>query len=235
MPQTQQDYNYSLQEVLDLLIKRDMEDAEISKSNSLELIKKGLNKVEPKRKLTIDTGIVVGIENVINHIKNSLNDDDQIIALEGLSGVGKSSTAKALQRELQAASFSFGEIFRYLAYMKYKKQINDHKKVLEEVEYGLLDNALCLYCGNENLTHKLVKDLTEPNLVSLVPNVSAVTQDIAINFVSKEISRLKAVYDRRIIIEGRDFTLDFLPCDIRIELYADPMIRAKRRFHQDID
>lgn len=235
MNQPQNNYKYSLQEVHDLLIKRDLEDAEISKNNRSNLLEKGMTAIEPKRFIKVDTGIIVGIENVVRHITEQIFEDDKVISLQGLSGVGKSSTSKALKHNINGLSFSFGEIFRYLAYKHYLHGIDDFNEILEPIHYRQIENNLCLFCVEDNITHELSRHLTEPLLVSKVPSVAAQTQDIAIRFVKKEIERISSENSCKIIIEGRDFTLDFLPCDLRIELYADPMIRAKRRLNQDID
>ena len=235
MFQPQQDYQYSLQEVHDLLLRRDTEDAVIDRNNRENLIQKGLSTIEPKRYLKIDTGVIVGIDNVVEHIQGQLLEEDKIISLQGLSGVGKSSTAKALKNSLGAVSFSFGEIFRYLTYQHYVHNISNFKEIIQPVEYRFYDKNLCLFCGDNNITHNLATHLMVPDLVSRVPSVAAQTQDIVINFVKKEIDKIGNQTECILIIEGRNFTLDFLPCDLRIELYADSMIRAKRRFHQDID
>ncbi len=235
MNQPQNNYKYSLQEVHDLLVRRDLEDAEISKNNRANLFDKGMTAIEPKRFIKVNTGEIVGIDNVVRYLIEKILKDDQIISLQGLSGVGKSSTAKALKHSLNGLSFSFGEIFRYLAYKHYFHDINDFNEIIEPIYYQQIENNLCLFCAKENITHELSRHLTEPSLVSKVPSVAAQTQDIAIQFVKREMERIIAESNCKIIIEGRDYTLDFLPSDLRIELYADPMIRAKRRLNQDID
>ncbi len=235
MNQPQNNYKHSLHEVHDLLIKRDLEDAEISRNNKANLLEKGMTVVKPKRFVTVDTGVIVGIENVVRHITEQILKNDQIISLQGLSGVGKSSTAKALKHSINGLSFSFGEIFRYLTYKHYLHGLDDFGEIMEPIYYRQIENNLCLYCAEENITRGLSRHLTDPILVSKVPSVAAQTQDLAIRFVKKEIERIGSETNCMIVIEGRDFTLDFLPCDLRIELYADPMIRAKRRLHQNID
>ena len=47
--------------------------------------------------------------------------------------------------------------------------------------------------------------------------------------MAKEISQLTKQTNKKIIMEGREFTLDFIPSDLRINLVADARTRAKRR------
>lgn len=227
--------NKSLNEVLNLINNRDKRDFEIDKVNREKLIAKGFVLAEAKRKVEIDTGKIVGIENVVNRIKKDLIEDDKIIALEGLCGVGKSTTSKALKKELGAKVFSFGEVFRYLAYCHFVKSENDYGAITKNLHYKIEHNDLKLYLNEINITDSLEKHLTRPEFVVRVPEVAEKTQHVVVSFFQKEIKKLRSMSEERIILEGRAFTLDFLPCDVRFELVADSTIRAKRRLDQDED
>jgi len=235
MKKQKQKINQYLDEVLDLINKRDNKDFEINEVNRGNLICKGFVLAKANRKIEVDTGKIVGIENVVDHIKKKLTEDDRIIALEGLCGVGKSTTSKALKKELGAKVFSFGEFFRYLAYCCFVKSDQNYEDIVESLNYRIEHNDLKLYSKARNLTDTLEKHLASPELVVRVPEVAEDTQHLAVAFFQKEIKKLKSESDERIILEGRAFSLDFLPCDIRVELKADPIIRAKRRMNQDKD
>lgn len=227
--------HHSLDEILHQILQRDEEDRLISINNRRELIKKGLKPFEAKKRFSINTGEVVGIENVVEKIKNELLESDKIIAIEGHSGAGKSSTTKALHSELSALSFSFGEIFRFLCYQENVKFENNHKKNLAEIRYQLTNNSLSLLHLDVDISHHLSRHINNPEFSCLVPQIAARNQAVVIEFMVKEINRFNAEHNRKIILEGRDFTLDFLPCDLRVELWADAIIRAKRRLNQDFD
>lgn len=225
----------TLKDVHRQLIDRDAADAKISVKNKQELIEKGLKTISPKRKIAIDTGEIYGVKKVVDIIYNKLASDDRIIAIEGLSGVGKSSTTLELKKRLSAISFSFGEIFRYLCYMEFIRDKKDHIENISKVSYQITNNSLCLFDGDNNITEKLFVQLCDPSLVALVPKTASITQELVINFMAGEIQKIGAKEDVIILIEGRDYTLDFLPCDLRIELYADSIIRAERRLKQKVD
>ncbi len=224
-----------LEDVHKQLVDRDTADAKISIKNKQELIKKGLKTISPKRKIVIDTGEIFGVKNVVDIIFDKLKKDDKIIAIEGLSGVGKSSTTLELKERLSAVSFSFGEIFRYLCYLEFIKEKKDHINNLSKVNYKIINKSLYLFDGEDNITEGLFVQLSNPTLVSMVPRTASMTQELVINFIADEIQKISLSEDLTILIEGRDYTLDFLPCDLRIELRADSIIRAKRRLKQKID
>lgn len=182
--------------------------------------------------MRIDTSEIVGIDNVVQHLLLAIEPNEQIISIQGYSGVGKSSTTRALRDNLEALSLSFGEIFRYLTFMHYVHQKTDHQQNIKGLSYILDDNHLCLCHGEENISHDLAHHLSGPELASLVPSISSICQDIVIRFLQKEIAAIRRQTNSRILLEGRAFTLDFLPCDLRIELYAHPLIRAKRRLSE---
>lgn len=226
--------HYSLEEVYEQLIKRDCDDGEIASVNRQNLIKKGLTPIKAKRFIQLHTDEIVGAENVALHLTQYINEEDQIIALQGLSGVGKGTTAHALKGELQGLVFSFGEVFRYLTFMEYVHGETNHKQNLDRIEHVVEDGNLQLYRETDNISQKLKHHLQDPFLSSQVPSVSCKTQDLVIRFFISEINRIKILHKYKLILEGRDYTLDFLPCDLRIELCAHPMIRAKRRLNQQI-
>jgi cytidylate kinase len=225
----------SLSEAHKQLIERDQADGKISVANKQDLVAKGLVQISPKRTIEINTGLVVGVSNVVEVIIKELKESEKIIAIDGLSGVGKSSTAKALRERLAAVSFSFGEVFRFLCYLDKVRGERDHRSNLKESKYVLTENSLDLYYQNINVSHHLSKHINDPDFSCLVPEVAANNQGLVIEFVSRQIKLVSQNHNRKVILEGRDFTLDFLPCDLRIKLWADAMIRAKRRLNQDFD
>ena len=228
--------HHSLEELYEQLMKRDREDAEISRTILRELAAEGLETFQPKSKLTIHTDEIVGADNVAKQIITHISEDDRIIAIEGLSGVGKGTTAHALKGELSGLVFSFGEVFRYLTFMENVHNDLNHEQNLSVISHRLIDGALHLFRDEENLSQKLKQHLQDPYLASQVPAVARRTQAQVIRFIQGEIIRIKNLHlEHVIILEGRDYTLDYLPSDLRIELCAHPMIRAKRRLGQYID
>lgn len=224
----------SLNQILNELRVRDKEDLKIDRANRKKLVKEGLPLRRPVKFIEIDTSKIEGVEKVVDLIISQLDQKSRIISIEGLSGVGKSSTAELLQKKLKAIKFSIGEIFRYLTYKTQIKKcpIKKLSSILKNVHYRLIEGHLCLFDGKKNITQKLTKELYDPKLETVIPKISALSQKIVIQFLAKQLEKFKKRSKRKILIEGRAFTLDFLPTDFRIRLTADIKIRAKRRQNQ---
>jgi cytidylate kinase len=156
---------------------------------------------------------------------------EHIITLEGISGSGKSSTAECLAKNLGAVRFSFGELFRYLTYLKLVKGIDNLEAEFKSMSYHYSGSKLFLYHGTKNISKTLASALRSPEIERNVPKVAEITQKPSIELFAREIALL-GKSGRKVIIEGRAFTLDFLPSDVRIKLRCDARIRAKRRLKQ---
>lgn len=217
--------------VLKAIKKRDLQDAVLEKTNHQNLIRSGLSLYQSKRIITIDTGKIEGVERVAKMICDRLKKSDRVIALEGISGSGKSATADCLAKKISAIKFSFGELFRYLAYLQVIKKQNDWQKIFQHFHYRLIGNQIFLFDKKQNITKKLAFELRSAEIEKVVPEVASKTQQPALELLAQEISQL-GNFKKKIILEGRAFTLDFLPSDVRIKLRCDARIRAKRRLKQ---
>lgn len=222
----------AVSETLSALLERDLKDMEIDGDNRARLEWEGLALYSPKKTIKVDTGRVGGVKNVANLIVGELTAEDRIISLEGVSGSGKTATADALKEKLGALKFSMGEVFRYLAYYRDSSGENDFMRIISCLNYRIDDNHFYLFDGAINVSKEKAGELRSPEMEKILPDIAAQTQKIVIEFIAREVSRLREVSDKMIILEGRAFTLDFIPSDIRVKLMADPSIRADRRWAQ---
>lgn len=237
-----QNKNYNLSEdnfseevrvVLNALLERDNKDAKIDETNRNALVRQGLALNSPARVMVVDTGVVIGAENVAMSIKDQMEGGEKILSIEGASGTGKGAMAGELKKILDGHTFSMGEVFRYLTHLFLtRKSAEDIFFVFNEMSYRPSDNGLKLFHGEFNVSDGLLLQLREKKLEEKIPEVASFIQKHVIEFSCNEILKLRDVFGRPIIIEGRAFTLDFLPCDLRIKLDADPLIRAQRRLNQ---
>lgn len=219
------------QQVLKAIQDRDNKDARLEKINRAKLLKLKLKLYKPKRVLTVNTGKIEGVDKVAQYLKTQLKKAENIITLEGVSGSGKSSTAELLAGKIGAIRFSFGELFRYLTYLRLVKGIDDLEPVFKKLRYRYSGSTLSLWHDKKNVSKSLDQELRDPKIEALVPKVAEVTQKPSIELFAKEITVL-ADSGHKIIIEGRAFTLDFLPSDVRIKLRCAASVRAKRRLKQ---
>lgn len=214
------------------IIERDRKDDLINEKNYKEFVDLGLKPNLRGRHVVVDTGIYVGIENVVDLIIDQIKDEDRVITIQGLSGTGKSSTAKFLAKKLNGATFSLGEVFRYLTY-RYNEGKVDLVKIIKGLDYRWVEKDINLFEGEKNISIILLKELRSEKIEQLVPMVASLCQKEVVEFMTHQISKLAQEGERRIVIEGRKFTLDFLPCDLEVELTADTEIRAIRRSKQE--
>lgn len=222
----------SLEEIEKAIIDRDEKDAEIDRVNRTELVKAGLKIIQPKKIIKIDTGKVIGVPNVVDLIKKEIGVDDKIIAVEGESGCGKSSTAKMLASEYTTGIISASDIFRYLTYFRLQDKFKKLDEIIAGIDYKFKNDGLYLFNGNVNITKDLHSELHTHQIDINVAEMASISQAEVINFLNKKLMVLTESVENKIIMEGRAFTLDFLPCDLRIILYANIKIRAERRIKQ---
>ena len=152
-----------------------------------------------------------------------------VIAIDGPSGSGKSSTARGVATRLGLACLDTGSMYRAIA--------------LGAMAGGLMDDPE----GIVGFTQRAQLTLgTDPANQSIALNGVDVTEDVHSPEVSAQVSKvatIKAVRDiltaqmraivkdrGRIVVEGRDITTVVCPdADVRVLLVADQAARLARR------
>lgn len=225
--------NKHLNNILNDLNIRDIKDAETDQENREKFETEGLKLIKPGKTITIDTGKIIGVENVVDVIIKEIDPSIHIISIEGVSGTGKSATADSLHHRLGTIKLSFGEIFRYLTYRTIQDPNVNYQNIFKNLNYKIEGDKIYLYDDNVNVSVKHSADLREKELEDLLPHIAAKIQKNVISFTASEIERLRTNLKKIVLLEGRGYTLDFLPSDLRIKLVADPKIRAERRLAQE--
>ncbi|QJR44023.1 (d)CMP kinase [Mycoplasma miroungirhinis] len=155
------------------------------------------------------------------------------IAIDGPSGVGKSSVAKLLAKQLGFFFISSGSLYRLSALLAIEKNIDikDVNKVLSLWEFSDLrvDSSENWFFKDKNVTSQLRDD-----------KVSKLASDIAtISELRKKIVQFLQWYSesfKGVIIDGRDATYKILPnAELKIFLWAKAEIRAQRRMLQNLE
>ncbi len=152
-----------------------------------------------------------------------------IIAIDGPSGTGKSTVAKALAQRLGFLSLDTGALYRALTLFLLERQadlanseqiaalIKDFRFRSETTEKGYR-----YYVGEQDVTDAI-----------RLPNVTAhVSTVAALKIVRDVLLPLQRAYARKgnCVVEGRDIgTTVFPDAEIKIYLTADPKVRAERR------
>ena len=155
-----------------------------------------------------------------------------IIVIDGPSGSGKSTLAKMLSKELHVPYFDTGAMYRSFCWFLIDQNtpLDDEGKIKEQL--NKLEFEICLQEGE---SHYIVNGIDVTQKIrseEVSKNASKVS---AYLFVREHLVNIQRKFGRggAGIFEGRDMgTVVFPNADIKFFLYADPNIRAMRRFQQ---
>ena len=149
-----------------------------------------------------------------------------IIAIDGPSASGKSTTAKGVAERLGITHLDTGAMYRAvtLGIIEYGIDLDDHERIckfLEELEINF-DSLNDIWANGHNVTVKIRNTEVSSN-VSAVSAISQVRE--------KMVAIQRAIAEGSdCVLEGRDIgTVVFPNADYKFFLVADLEIRAKRR------
>lgn len=153
------------------------------------------------------------------------------IAIDGPSGVGKSTIANMLAKKLNYLFVNTGSLYRAFAYFLNSQNIDIYNQDLVEQTFveGIieLDTNGDVYVQNQKMENELRSDLISKNTSVIAKykkvreNVVKILQDFAKN-------------NSGIIMDGRDTTFVVMPnAELKIFLWADAQVRAQRRMLQN--
>ncbi len=154
-----------------------------------------------------------------------------IVAVDGYSGCGKSSTAKALAKALDYTYLDTGAMYRAVTLFFAQnvvplQNLYEIRKALAKIEISFRYND-----ANQHMDTYL--------------NGENVEQEIRKMYVSEEVSQVSAISDVRrflvaqqqnlgrnkgVVLDGRDIgTVVFPEAELKVFMTADVVVRAKRR------
>ena len=149
-----------------------------------------------------------------------------IIAIDGPSASGKSTTAKGVAERLGITHLDTGAMYRTvtLGIIEYGIDLNDHERIcefLKELEINF-DSLNDIWANGHNVTEKIRTTEVSSN-VSAVSAISQVRE--------KMVAIQRAIAEGSdCVLEGRDIgTVVFPNADYKFFMVADLEIRAKRR------
>jgi len=157
---------------------------------------------------------------------------DIIIAIDGHSGCGKSSTAKELAKHFKYKYLDSGAMYRAvtLFFLRNKVDINDIKKVRDSLDKISIDFVVKFGIQKIFLNGKCVEDIIrKENILKKVSVVSAIPE------VRKFLVNIqkKMGLNKKIVVEGRDITTVVFPdAEIKIFMTASLNVRARRRYEE---
>ena len=154
-----------------------------------------------------------------------------VIAIDGNSGCGKSSTAKALARHLRYIYIDTGAMYRAvtLFFIKHKVDLKNELDVAEALkqidisfEYNIEMGKNETFLNGKNVEND-IRQMEVSNLVSPVSELSQVRRKLVDQ--QRRLGENKGV-----VMDGRDIgTVVFPNAELKIFMTADLEVRAKRR------
>lgn len=175
--------------------------------------------------------IIVKINNL--NIKKIINKHEElIIAIDGPSGVGKSTIAREISQKYNLLFINSGSLYRNIAYYIDNMNIN-----IDNVS-NILNFDIFSYDKRNNEIVFLIKKNEIPKFMLCSIKNTIYTENISNNieirlFVKKFIKNI-IDKDKKIIMEGRDITSNILKNEANIKIYlcADFITRVNRRYNQ---
>jgi CMP/dCMP kinase len=154
-----------------------------------------------------------------------------IVAIDGPSGSGKSSTARGVAERLGLAFLDTGAMYRAVTWLVLAEGVpgTDRAAVAELTRTARLD------VGTDPGGPRIAINGHDVTTAIREPEVSAAVSAIATNLDVRAdlIARQRAILERPgpgVVAEGRDITTVVAPdADVRVLLVADPQARVRRR------
>ncbi|MBI5273237.1 MAG: (d)CMP kinase [Chlamydiia bacterium] len=156
-----------------------------------------------------------------------------IIAIDGPSGTGKSTVAKGVAKKLGYTFFDTGAMYRSVAWMIRKEQIDpqDREKIKKQLplfSYEIKSDAQGMRryfaCGTD-----VTEAIREPAISALASQIAAYEE---VRALLVQIQRNFGTH-RNAVFEGRDMgTVVFPKAELKIFLTARAEIRAQRRLNE---
>jgi len=157
-----------------------------------------------------------------------------IVAIDGPAGAGKSSVSKVLARRLEFTLVDTGAIYRCVALEARRQSIALDDDVKLEV---LLQGLTVTFHIEGDQNHVFIEGQDVSEAIRTPENSLAASQvssrPVVRNHLLDVQRRLALSAKQGAILEGRDIgTVVFPDADVKVFLFANPEIRARRRFEE---
>ena len=157
---------------------------------------------------------------------------DIIIAIDGHSGCGKSTTSRLLAKNLNFKYLDSGAMYRAVTLYFVNKGVsqNDTKKIKDElnniiIDFKYVEDNQHIFLNDQDVENEIRSDEIS-NQVSLFSSNSSIRKFL----VNKQKT---CGINKNIVVEGRDITTVVFPdAEIKVFMTADIQVRAKRRFNE---
>jgi len=158
-----------------------------------------------------------------------------VVAIDGPSGSGKSSTSKLLAKRAGWNYLDTGALYRGATWLALEKKIDTESEIVgalhdSTLKFNSSPTAPRLLCGDVDITTQIRSELITENVsrISAMPAVRSALLDIQRKIIKEA--------ERGIVVEGRDIGTVVVPdAALKIFLTADINARAQRRSEELAD
>jgi CMP/dCMP kinase len=154
-----------------------------------------------------------------------------VIAIDGPSGSGKSSTARGVAEQLGLAFLDTGAMYRAITWLALQEGIDldDQAAVADLLAHASMDIDQDPRCPAIAINGVDVSEAIRAPEVSAAVSAVATNLNIRADLVARQKKLIAEAVDG-IVAEGRDITTVVAPeADVRVLLVADPAARVARR------
>lgn len=158
-----------------------------------------------------------------------MTDVPLIVAIDGPSGSGKSSTSRGVAERLGLAYLDTGAMYRAAAWLVAERELREAEAIIAAIrdagmQISLDPAAFAISMEGIDVTEAI----REPRISAMVSQVSTI-QEVRDILIARQ-RELIAGAERGIVAEGRDITTVVAPeAPVRVLLVADPAARVARR------
>jgi CMP/dCMP kinase len=167
---------------------------------------------------------------------NAGSDRPLVIAIDGPSGSGKSSTARGVADRLGLAFLDTGAMYRAITWLALEEGVDleDRAAVADLLGHAAIDVDMNPRGPAIAINGVDVTDAIRAPEVSQAVSAIATNLDVRTHLVARQ-KKLIADAARGIVAEGRDITTVVAPdAEVRVLLVADPAARVARR-HAELE
>jgi cytidylate kinase len=160
-----------------------------------------------------------------------------IIAIDGHSSTGKSSTAKQLAKHLHFIYVDTGAMYRAVTYFAFQKGLVSENHLDTEKLIKEIPNIHLKFVPNEELgtTEMFLNNKNVENEIRTLEISQLVSKIAAVSEVRKKLVEQQQEMGKNcnLIMDGRDIgTVVFPNADLKIFMTANAEIRAERRYKE---
>lgn len=152
-----------------------------------------------------------------------------VVAIDGPSGSGKSSTARGVAEKLGLAYLDTGAMYRAAAWLVAEEGATDPAEITRLIDAAVLDISTDPQAFRISINgHDVTAAIREPRISQFVSTVATI-QPVRDLLVARQ-REIIAAATGGIVAEGRDITTVVAPdAPVRVLLVADPQARIARR------